>query len=70
MTESESIKHLGRMFIKQNLDLVERLTSLEHLSNQHDILLIGLLSGTNPKDVFKLFSGKLDEKCPDGLNEK
>jgi len=38
------LKLLGRMSTELNLELLERVESLEHLSNQHDILLIGLMN--------------------------
>ncbi len=44
----------GKMCFEIALELLERVASLEHLSNQHDILLISLLNGTNQNDVLKL----------------
>ncbi len=41
--EETSLKLLGRMFSEHARDTLERLESLEHLSNQHDLLLDTLL---------------------------
>ncbi len=38
------LKLLGKMFSDSVLDISERLESLEHLSNQHDILLTGVMN--------------------------
>ncbi len=40
MNETQALlKHLGKMFFETVPELSERVASLEHLSNQHDILL-------------------------------
>jgi len=70
MSELESLKVLIRMFIERNQGLWERLESLEHLTNQHDILIIGLLNGISQSDVYKHLDGKLKEKSHLGLESK
>ncbi len=37
------LRLLGKMCFERDQELLEKVESLEHLSNQHDILLIGLL---------------------------
>jgi len=44
MNESKLLRCHGKMHIEIDPDLLERLESLEHLTNQHDILLTELLS--------------------------
>jgi len=56
------LRYLGKIHTRNVQELSVKVESLEHLSNQHDILLMSLLSGMSPKDVFKRLSGSIDEK--------
>ncbi len=48
------LKHHGRMYLEIDHELWARLESLEQLSNQHDILLMSLLSGTSLDEESRL----------------
>jgi len=61
---------LGKTCTKRNQDLLERLTSLEHWSNQQDILLQGLMIGTSLRDEFEHLLKRLTESSLRGGNEK
>ncbi len=43
----------GKTYLEHVLELSARVESLEHLSNQQDILLMSLLSGTNQSAELK-----------------
>ncbi len=43
IAQSRRLKLHGKMFLEFVQELLERVESLEHLSNQHDILLIGVM---------------------------
>ncbi len=46
---TRQLKHHGRILSDLDLVILERLESLEHWSNQHDILLTGLIRDMNQK---------------------
>jgi len=62
MPDDKSLKILGKMYTELNQALWARLELLEHLSNQHDILLQGLMNGISQSDVYKHLGGSINDK--------